>query len=307
MLVLILCAVSLIVLMGSYYAYRIAFYSPLKGRDQVVKPKDPQYDPYRPEMRRIYQQLSNRSYEHVTIQSRDGLTLSGRYYHIKDGAPLDLCFHGYRSHPFTDFSGGAELSFAMEHNLLLVDQRAHGKSQGRTISFGILERQDVLCWAEYAESRFGADIKILLYGVSMGGATVLMASDLELPDNVKAIVADCPYVKPLDIILYVGKDTPFPAWLIKPFAILGAKIYGGFNLLETDAVRAVRQTKVPVLIIHGEADRYVPCVMSQEAEMANPDMVSRYTFPAAAHGISYLVDTPRYQQLVKTFVQNCLQ
>jgi fermentation-respiration switch protein FrsA (DUF1100 family) len=120
---------------------------------------------------------------------------------------------------------------------------------------------------------------------------------------VKAIVADCPYVNPLDVILYVGESTAFPQWLIKPFAILGAKIYGGFHLLETDAVRAVRQAKVPILIIHGEADKYVPCHMSAEAQKANPQMVSRYTFPDAAHGISYLVDTEKYHKIVKDFLQ----
>lgn len=306
MFVILLIGATLILLIGAYYAYRIAFFAPKTDRDQVVKPKDPQYDPYRPEMRRIFQQLSQRPCEFVTITSRDGLTLSGRYYHVKDGAPLDLCFHGYRSHPLTDFSGGSELSFAMEHNLLLVDQRAHGKSQGKTISFGILERQDVLCWTEYAIHRFGDDVRILLYGVSMGGATVLMASELELPSNVKGIVADCPYVKPLDIILYVGKDTSFPQKLIKPFTLMGAKIYGGFDLLEADAVRAVQNTKVPILIIHGEADKYVPCDMSAEAEAANPEMVSRFTFPEAAHGISYLVDTRRYHTIVRDFVQKVL-
>lgn len=306
MFVLLLCTAVIVTFAGSYYAYRIAFYSSYNNRDQVVKPKDPQYDPYRPEMRRIYQQLTNRPCEFVSIRSMDGLTLSGRYYHVKDNAPLDLCFHGYRSHPFTDFSGGAELSLAMEHNLLLVDQRAHGKSDGRTISFGILERQDVLCWARYAVERFGEDVQIILYGVSMGGATVLMASDLDLPKNVKGIVADCPYVNPLDIILQVGRKTAFPQWLIRPFAILGAKIYGGFNLQETDALRAVMQTKIPVLIIHGEADTYVPCNMSAEAQHINPAMVSRHTFPGAAHGISYLVDTARYQKLVKDFVAKAL-
>ena len=304
--VLLLCIAVIVVLAGSYYAYKIAFYSSPNGRDQVVKPKDPQYDPYRPEMRRIFQQLQERPFETVSILSKDGLTLSGRYYHVRDGAPLDLCFHGYRSHPYTDFSGGAELSFLMGHNLLLVDQRAHGKSEGRTISFGILERQDVLTWAEYAVKRFGDDVRILLYGVSMGGATVLMASDLPLPENVKGIVADCPFANPLEIILSVGSKTKIPQQLIKPFAILGAQIYGGFNLLETDAVRAVKQTKVPILIIHGEDDRYVPCEMS-DLVSANPIMVERHTFPGAAHGISYLVDTPRYHKIVKTFVQKVLE
>ncbi len=306
MLIILLCFLTIFLLAGSYYAYRIAFYAPPGDRDRINNPKDPQYDPYRTEMKRIYHQLNNRPYERVSIVSGDGLTLSGRYYHVKDGAVLDIGFHGYRSNPITDFAGGSELSFQMEHNLLLIEQRAHGKSEGKTITFGILERLDLLCWVEYAVDRFGENVEILLYGVSMGGATVLMASDLALPGNVRGIIADCPYTKPLDVILHVGKTTPFPQWLIRPFAILGARIYGGFDLLETDAVLAVESAKVPVLIIHGEADKYVPCEMSAEAADVNPAMVTRFTFPGAAHGISYLVDTPRYHNIVREFLRRVL-
>jgi len=307
MFIILLCLLTIVILGGSYYAYRIAFYASPKNRDQVVKPKDPQYDPYREEMRRIYRQLNDRPCEFVTIVSHDGLILSGRYYHIQDGAPLDIGFHGYRSHPITDFSGGTELSFEMGHNVLLVDERAHGRSEGKTITFGILERLDLLDWVNYAIQRFGTDVQILLYGVSMGGATVLMASDLDLPPNVKGIIADCPYAKPLEIILYVGAQTSFPNWLIKPFARLSARIYGGFDLLETDAVRSVQSTRVPILIIHGEDDRYVPCWMSEPVAQVNPQMVRRFTFPGAAHGISYLVDTPRYHKIVKEFVRTVMQ
>lgn len=303
---LLICFLAVLILGGSYFAYRIAFYSSPKERDQVVKPKDPQYDPYREEMRRLYQQLSTRPCEFVCIVSHDGLKLSGRYYHIKDGAPLDIGFHGYRSHPFTDFSGGTELSFTMEHNVLLIDERAHGRSEGRTITFGIQERLDVLDWVHYAVDRFGSDLKILLYGVSMGGATVLMASDLALPPNVKGIIADCPFAKPLDVISYVGESTAFPQWLIKPAAILAARIYGGFDLLEVDAVRAAKNAKVPILILHGEDDHYVPCRMSEAVAQENPDMVRRFTFPGAAHGISYLVDTARYHTIVKEFVRRIM-
>lgn len=306
MIVIVLCILTIVILLGSYYTYRIAFFSPAKDRDKVIRPEDPQYDPYRPAMRRIFHQLNDRPYEQVSIISRDGLKLSGRYYHVKDGAPLDIGFHGYRSHPVTDFSGGSELSFQMEHNLLLIDQRAHGKSEGKTISFGILERQDILCWVHYAVERFGPNVEILLYGVSMGGATVLMASELELPDNVKGIVSDCPYADPLEIILYVGKRTSIPRWLIKPFVILAAKIYGGFDIQETSATSAVKHTKIPVLIIHGEADRYVPCQMSEPVMTANPKMVSRVTFPNAPHGISYLEDTDRYHKLIRAFAERTL-
>lgn len=302
---ILLCIIAAVFLGGAYYAYRIAFFSSMKDRDRVPSPKEAQYDPYRGEMARIYRQLHDRPCEFVTIISHDGLKLSGRYYHVQDGAPLDIGFHGYRSHPFTDFSGGSELSFQLCHNVLLIDQRAHGKSEGRTISFGIQERQDLLCWVNYAIERFGQDVKIILYGVSMGGATVLMASELDLPENVKGIISDCPYASAMDIILHVGRDMPIPQWLMKPFVILGAKIFGGFDITETDALRAVKNTKVPILIIHGDDDRFVPCEMSDLASQ-NPEYITRHVFPGAAHGISYLVDTPRYQSIVKEFMANVL-
>ncbi|MBQ8834921.1 MAG: alpha/beta hydrolase [Oscillospiraceae bacterium] len=301
-LLLILLAV---VFGGGYYAYRVAFFSPANDREKIPQTSGHQYDPYRAEMARIYHQLNGRSCEFVTITSHDGLILSGRYYHVKDGAPLDIGFHGYRSSPLTDFSGGSELSFQLGHNLLLIDQRAHGKSQGRTITFGILERQDVLRWVEYAVHRFGPETKITLYGVSMGASTVLMASELDLPKNVKAIVADCPYSSPMEIILHVARRMPIPNFLVRPFVTLGAWIYGGFDIHETDAARAVKNARVPILIIHGEADGFVPCEMS-DIVSANPTLVTRHTFPGADHGISYLADTPRYHQVVTEFLETVL-
>lgn len=301
--ILILLAAAL--LGGSYYAYRVAFFSPKENRERIPSTSGSQYDPYRPEMKRLYHQLNDRPCEFVTVTSRDGLTLSGRYYHAKDSAPLDIGFHGYRSSPLTDFSGGSELSFQLGHNLLLIDQRAHGKSQGRTITFGLKERQDLLCWLEYANNRFGSHTPIFLYGISMGGATVLMVPQNQLPGNVKAIIADCPYANALEIILQVAKSMPIPLWLTKPFVILGARLYGGFDLLETDACKELSAARIPVLIIHGEADGFVPPEMS-DLVSCNPEFITRHTFPGADHGISCLVDPARYKRIVTEFVEKAL-
>ena len=305
-LYVLVCLVLAVILGGSWYAYRMAFYSPNKDREKIPEIKDPKYTPYKVVLRDMFHALENRPCEFITIQSQDGLTLSGRYYHQKDGAPLAIGFHGYKSCWLTDFCGGADIAFQMGQNVLLIDERAHGKSQGRTITFGIKERLDLLCWVEYALNRFGPDVKILLYGVSMGGATVLMASGLDLPDNVKGIVADCPYSAPLDIILEVGRQQHYPIRLIKPFIILGAKVYGGFDVKETCGEKAVRYSKVPILIIHGEADSFVPAEMSRVIQEANPEMIRRHTFPGADHALSYMVDTPRYHKLVKEFMAKVL-
>ena len=303
---LIICICIAVILGGAYYSYRIAFYSPTKDREKIPKVTGAQYEVHKAAIADLFRELQNKPCEFVTIQSRDQLTLSGRYYHVHDGAPLAIGFHGYRSCWLTDFCGGADIAFQMGQNVLLIDERAHGKSQGRSITFGIKERQDLLCWIEYALKRFGSDTKILLYGVSMGGATVLMASELNLPANVKGIVADCPYSSPLDIILEVGKQTGYPPKLIRPFVILGAKIFGGFDVRETSAEEAVRHAKIPIIIIHGADDNFVPAAMSESIANANPDMITRYTFPGADHALSYMVDTPRYRKLVSDFMSKIL-
>jgi len=303
---LIVCIILAVIFGGAYYAYRIAFYAPMKDREKIPEIKDEKYEVHKNAIRDLFRQLQNKPCEFVTVRSRDGLTLSGRYYHAKDGAPLAIGFHGYRSCWLLDFCGGSDIAFQMGQNVLLIDERAHGKSQGRSITFGIKERQDLLCWIEYAMNRFGSDIKILLYGVSMGGATVLMASELDLPENVKGIVADCPYSSPLDIILEVGKQTGYPPKLIRPFVILGAKIFGGFDVRETSAEKAVRQTRVPILIIHGADDNFVPETMSEMIAKANPEMIRRFTFPGADHALSYMVDTPRYRRIVSDFISEIL-
>ena len=86
-----------------------------------------------------------------------------------------------------------------------------------------------------------------------------------------------------------------------PLVRIGAKLFGGFSLSSSDSVSAVRNARIPILLIHGEADAFVPCDMSREIAAANPAMVEFHTFPGAGHGLSYLVDTPRYTQLVEEF------
>lgn len=302
----LLCLALAVVFGGGYYAYRVAFWSPKAGREDLPVHRGKQYEPHLETIANLLQTIIDRPCEFVSITSFDGLALWGRYYHVADGAPLDIAFHGYRSAGLTDFCGGAQISRELGHNLLLVDQRAHGKSRGNTITFGIKERWDVLSWVEYARERFGPDARILLFGISMGASTVLMASELPLPENVKGIIADCPYSSPTKIIRSVGRKMRIPAPVATVFSWVGAKVYGGFDLGETDPVRAVRQAKVPILLIHGEADGFVPCDMSADIQRSNPQMVYRCTFPGADHGISFLVNPERYRKLVGEFCEKVL-
>ncbi len=306
---IVLGVVVLILLVGSFIAYRMTFYATQKKKDMSRSiPPYPQVEPYRVRLAEMLERIDTHPYETVELRTKDGKRLMGRYYHTADGAPLDIGFHGYKSHPNRDFCGGLYIGLENRHNVLLVEQRSHVGSDGVTIRFGIRERQDCLAWIEYALDRFGKDTEILLYGVSMGAATVLMACGLSLPENVKGVIADCPYSSPRDIIRKVcQQDMGLPAGLLMPLVDLGALLFGHFRLdRRITAANAVKGAGCPILIIHGDDDRFVPHTMSQEIYAANPDRVRYALFPRAGHAMSYMEDTPRYIAEVERFMhENC--
>ena len=290
--------------MLAYYCYRRIFYAAPKKKNGPIKlPSGEQYEVNRDKMLSLIDEMRAIPFETVYITSFDGLKLAARYYHVKDGAPVHIQFHGYKGWACRDFCGGNKLARERGNNTLVVDQRAHGKSEGSTISMGINERFDCLSWVKYICERFGHEVKIVISGVSMGAATVLMAAELDLPENVIGIIADCPYSSPKEIITKVCCDMRLPANLVYPFVKLSAKLYGHFDLEAADAAEAVCHAKVPVLLIHGEDDRFVPCSMSKKiydaAKSSNADAdIIFETFPEAGHGISFMTDAKRYGEIL---------
>ena len=284
---------ALVLLVGAYYAYRRAFYSKRRERTPYFGLEKGGFREYKEKIYSLIDGIIDLPYESVEITSRDGLKLCAKYYHRRDGAPLEIHCHGYKSLSLRDFAGGVGDSAKRGNNLLLIDQRAHGDSEGKVISFGINERFDLLEWIKYGIERFGRDVDIFLVGVSMGGATVLMAAGEEMPENVRCIVADCPYSSPLEIIVKVGAETGFPSSLAAPLVRLGARLFGHFSVTEASAVEAVRRAKVPILLIHGDADTFVPYEMSVRIAKENPK-IRFETFGGADHGLSYFAETDRY-------------
>ena len=296
-----------VVLLALWLTYRMAFFSD-RGpwTDPYAISPDGEYQARREEMLELIGELADRPCEQVSVTSHDGLRLTARYYHTADGAPLDIAFHGYRGHALRDFCGGSRISFALGHNLLLVDQRAHGESEGHTITFGAKESRDCLDWVNWANARFGCP-EIALFGVSMGAGTVLLATALDLPENVRCAVADSPYSRAEDIIGTVGRDMGLPGAPVILLARCAARVFGGFRLGDASPLDAVRRAKVPVLLFHGEADRLVPCAMSGVLQENCASTVVRHTFPGAGHGLSYLADRERYINAVTDFLQQVRQ
>lgn len=286
-----------------YYCYRKAFSTKKsRGGNILSTPYGWQYKEYKDKIVEMMKEAEMLPYEQVYTESYDGLKLAARYYHTSDGAPLEIMFHGYRSSAICDFSGGIAYAQSLGFNVLAVDERGHGLSEGKHLTFGVRERYDVISWVNWSKSRFG-DVKIILDGVSMGASTVLLASGLDLPDNVVAILADSPYDTPRNIIKKVCRDMHLPPRLAYPFVHLAAKLYMKCNLDDADVCKAVKKSKVPLLIIHGDADAFVPHTMSEEIFKNCKEGDERVVFPGAGHVLSFLVDPERYKKCIKELIK----
>lgn len=255
--------------------------------DEFPLPKGKIYEPYKELLEQWMHEVRNLPHEDVEIISFDGLTLRGKYYEYEKGAPIELMMPGYRGTAERDLSGGVQRCFSLGHNAFLVDQRAGGLSDGRIISFGIKERFDCQSWAYYLADRFGKDVLIILTGISMGAATVMMTTALDLPENVVGVLADCGYTSPKAIIKKVIRQIGLPASVGYFFVRLGARVFGGFDLEAASPIAAMRTCRIPVLFVHGEADDYVPCDMSRENYEACTAPRHLLTVAGAGHGLSY--------------------
>ncbi len=292
---------------GAYATYLFGFHSP--NATQNLDRSFGLSNQTRPIYSKIMDMMDDYNaipFERVYMKSYDGLRLTARYYEAKPGAPLCICCHGWRSTPARDFCGSAPMLLKHGYNLLLIEQRAMGGSEGHTMTYGVKERFDVRDWANWAIDRFGKDLKIVLIGVSMGAATVLMSADLDLPENVKGIFADCPYDAPHRIQTKVGMDTGFTPGFALLMASLAARLYGGFSVFGASAMKSVKNAKVPIMILHGDDDQFVPERMSNNIAKQNPDKVERFLFPGAGHALSYMVDPERYEQLLTGFLNRVL-
>lgn len=243
----------------------------------------------------------------VQITSNDGLKLSGIWVPAEEPKGTILLAHGYRSSKMVDFSLALEMYHNYGMNILVPDQRSHGKSEGRFITFGVKESEDMLSWVLYHNQTFG-EIPLILSGLSMGASTMLYLADQELPDNVKGIIADCGFTSPWEIIKSVFRNViHLPAEPTLLAADLFARLFAGFSLREKDTRKTLANSKLPVLLVHGVLDGFVPCEMTRQAYAACREPKELLLVDGADHGVSFLVDQERYVQTVIAFLKKYVE
>ncbi len=303
-LLILLGVILLIYVIAVAYFYRFAFVRLKKeDTDNLEAATNKVLEPYFDIIKPGFKFIENQPHSWVETNSFDGLRLAARYYPCGNSNRTMLLFHGYRSTAKRDFSCAVKMYRDMGLNVLLCDQRSHGRSEGKLITFGVKERFDVVSWIEYILSAYGEDTEIFLGGMSMGATTVLLASGLDLPENVKGIVADCGFTSPEDIIGKVARQSFHISskvffWV---FDIL-SRIFGKFSLYNVSTVDALKRNNIPVMLIHGKKDGFVPVEMSERGYAAAVADKELMIVEEANHGFSYLVDPVGVTERVGNFI-----
>lgn len=294
--------VAIASLLTAYICFLRVFYSKrTKETEEYPIPEGEEYEEFRDQMIEWLKEGRAKPHKEYSVKSFDGLTLRGQYYEYSKDAPIDILFHGYKGTAERDLSGGIARCFRLGHSVLIVDHRASGNSEGKVITFGINESRDCAKWVDLVLSEINPDAKIVLGGVSMGAATVMIASAMELPKNVIGGVADCGYTSAEDIIKKEIAVMKLPPKLVYPFVRLGARIFGHFDIDETSPIEAVKKSRIPIIFFHGGADTYVPHKMSVENYNACTSEKRFVTIDGAAHGLAFPVDQEKYLHEIETF------
>lgn len=289
-------------------------------RNVVVRKKKADTDPFLPPdavdelgkgalLKEANRWLDRRENEIHMIRSFDGLLLQGEFF-AADETTRDtvILFHGYRNNHRREYAVMAKFLLEAGYNVLMVDERAHGASEGNYVGFGILDREDVYRWVHYVNRRFHGNGNIFLHGISMGGASVLMASSLNLPSSVKGIVADCAYTSPKEEFIHVMRTRgKYYSRVLLGTANLICKWSAGYSFDDYSSVKAVAQTKVPILIIHGTQDDFVPVRMAKEIYRACISRKELYLVEGAGHAESYYLEKGEYEKRMLSFFDKCLK
>ncbi|MBE6543706.1 MAG: alpha/beta hydrolase [Ruminococcaceae bacterium] len=300
-----------LVLLIAYICFYKVFYSSNKTKkfkEEYPIPVGDIYEPFRDKMVLYIKKARELPHRELSIKSHDGLTLRGRYYEYSPEAPLEILFHGYRGSAERDLSGGINRCFKLGHSALIVDHRGSDTSDGNIITFGVNEHLDCINWVNYVVEQINPKAKIIITGISMGAATVIMASSKPLPKNVVGVLADCGYSKGEDIIKKVMRDMKLPDNLLFPFVRLGGRIFGKFDIDEASPIDALKNCRLPILFFHGSTDAYVPHDMSvQNFEACASSYKKLITIDGAGHGLCYPVDPEKYLSEMESFFSKVLK
>lgn len=229
-------------------------------------------------------------------------------YYVPAKEESDVVFvlnHGYRGNFANDFAGQIFDLYERGYHLLLLEHQASKHSEGKYITFGHRESEDELLWLQEINNRFSGEMKLILYGISMGSATVLMLSgDERLPDNVSFVIGDCGYTNAYRQIELTIKNAglPCPGFLMA-LVNFWAKCILHIDFRFISPIDSVKRAKVPILFVHGDKDLFVPTYMVEELYDSCTSEKEKLLVAQAEHGQSYMMGKEICLEKIDAFIE----
>lgn len=242
--------------------------------------------------------------EEIILTTDDKLKIYG--YQIKNPIRKSdvwvILVHGYMGKA-SEMVPFAKEFITMGYNTLLVDLRAHGKSQGKYIGMGWQDKNDIVQWTDYLQEKYSA-CNIILYGVSMGAATVMMATGESLPENVKACIEDCGYTSVwAEFKSLLSSIHPVLANIALSATSMVGKIKLGYHFKKASSIEQIKKARIPILFIHGSKDKFVPFPMLEELYNAATGVKRKLIVEEAHHVESSKINPERYWKTIKEFIE----
>lgn len=303
----VLGGLALAELAGSTYLYQRTMrrHRGSASTERTMKMSGTDWEQYMPVMEKRKEAMLAQPHEDVWETAHDGLKLHATYFPQGDEKKVVICFHGYTSQGMSDYIGLSDYYMKNGYSMLLVDERAHGQSEGTYIGFGCLDRLDAGRWFDWILKRCGKDVSIILHGTSMGAATVLMCTGLELPEQIKGVVSDCAFTSPKEVFSHVLRTMyHLPAFPMMNITDRMNRELAGYGLDECNAAREVQKAKIPALLIHGSGDTFVPCWMCDEIYENYAADKQKLIVDGAAHAESYYKDMEQYEAALDAFLES---
>lgn len=218
-----------------------------------------------------------------------------------------IAVHGYRSSGRRDMAFPAFKFSQAGYNVLVPDLRSHGKSSGKKIGMGWLEKEDVKAWIDQV-IKIDPEAEIILFGGSMGASTVMMASGDKLPEQVKLLIADCGYSSVYGEFSEMLKSAlKLPPTPILFFADIFCKKRLGFSLKDASSIQQLEKNQLPLLCIHGTKDKFVPYQAMEENLAATKGIKDGLLVKDAPHLSAWIYDEELYFNKVFTFIDKNIE
>ena len=251
-----------------------------------------------------YRNYQNIPVEEVIIKSYDGLKLKGYFHRVyKDSKKVVIMNHGYTANHYIDYQF-TDIFFEEGYNVLLIDMRSHGESEGKVASYGYNESKDIGSWVRWIKDKIGEDAYIGLHGQSMGAATVMLYGATH-PNDIKFVIEDCGFTSAREAIKFQFRKVKIPFWPLYDLIRVKVKRKYKFDFNNISPEDAIVNSDIPVLFIHGDNDKVVPTWMGEALyNEKNGEMDRLYLVQGAGHMEAYSKDKEKYKQVVKELIDN---